>query len=416
MRAIGLQGVVRGRRCETTISDNVVSRPSDLVNREFTATRPNALWVADPTYVATWCGFVYVAFVIDVFARRIVGWRVSGSLRTDLALDALEQALYARPTIDRLVHHSDRGAQYLSIRYTERLADASLEPSVGSVADSYDNALAESVIGLYQDRTDPASGTVATSRGCGVCHARMGGLVQPPSAAHADRPRAAGRVRTAVLSHAGHSSHGGLSHVMSSLGKPERFSDGTTGAVTENSEVVFTGTGQEVLVCPTLTGGKDWAAGAYSPLTNMMYFPLRNTCARMRATTEGNRLYSIVVRDQIAPGTDQEISAETGAIPWKYEQRAATTSLVATGGGLVFGGDAKGRFRTLDHETGEVLWEINLGSSVTGYPITYAIDARQYVAVRTGPGVNTTRFVRLTPELRPSTGNNIFVFALPNRD
>ena len=109
-------------------------------------------------------------------------------------------------------------------------------------------------------------------------------------------------------------------------------------------------------------------------------------------------------------------SAETGAIPWKYEQRAATTSLVATGGGLVFGGDAKGRFRTLDHETGEVLWEINLGSSVTGYPITYAIDARQYVAVRTGPGVNTTRFVRLTPELRPSTGNNIFVFALPNRD
>ena len=197
--------------------------------------------------------------------------------------------------------------------------------------------------------------------------------------------------------------------------------DGTTGAVTENSEVVFTGTGQEVLVCPTLTGGKDWAAGAYSPLTNMMYFPLRNTCARMMATPEPSRLYSLAVRDQIAPGTDQvgtvqAISAETGAIPWKYEQRAATMSLVATGGGLVFGGDANGRFRALDHETGEVLWEINLGSSVTGYPITYAVDGRQYVAVSTGTGVNTTRQIRLTPELRPSTGNNIFVFALPNRD
>ena len=197
--------------------------------------------------------------------------------------------------------------------------------------------------------------------------------------------------------------------------------DGTTGAVTENSEVVFTGTGQEVLVCPTWTGGRDWAAGAYSPLTNMMYFPLRNTCARMMATPEPTRLYSIAVRDQIAPGTDQvgtvqAISAETGAIPWKYEQRAATTSLVATGGGLVFGGDANGRFRALDHETGEVLWEINLGSSVTGYPITYAVDARQYVAVSTGTGTNTTLLMRLTPELRPSTGNNIFVFALPNRD
>ena len=114
------------------------------------ATRPNQLWVADLTYVATWRGFVYVAFVIDVFARRIVGWRVSSSLRTDLALDALEQALYARPTNDDLVHHSDRGSQYLSIRYTERLAEAGLESSVGSRGDSYDNALAESVIGLYK--------------------------------------------------------------------------------------------------------------------------------------------------------------------------------------------------------------------------------------------------------------------------
>jgi transposase InsO family protein len=114
------------------------------------ATRPNALWVADLTYVATWRGFVYVAFVIDVFARMIVGWRVSTSLRSDLALDALEQALYLRPTSDGLVHHSDRGGQYLSIRYTERLAAAGVERSVGSVGDSYDNALAESVIGLYK--------------------------------------------------------------------------------------------------------------------------------------------------------------------------------------------------------------------------------------------------------------------------
>ena len=114
------------------------------------ATRPNALWVADLTFVATWRGFVYVAFVIDVFARCIVGWRVSSSLRTDLALDALEQALYARPAPDGLVHHSDRGGQYLSIRYTDRLAESGIEPSVGSVGDSYDNALAESVIGLYK--------------------------------------------------------------------------------------------------------------------------------------------------------------------------------------------------------------------------------------------------------------------------
>jgi putative transposase len=150
MRQMGLVGAIRGRRFKTTVPDLAASRPADLVNRAFVATRPNALWVADLTYVATWKGFVYVAFVIDVFARMIVGWRVSTSLRTDLALDALEQALYARPNSDRLVHHSDRGVQYLSIRYTERLAAAGVEPSVGSVGDSYDNALAESVIGLYK--------------------------------------------------------------------------------------------------------------------------------------------------------------------------------------------------------------------------------------------------------------------------
>jgi len=150
MRDLGLSGAVRGRKFKTTIADDTAARPSDLVCREFTASRPNQLWVSDLTYVATWQGFVYVALVIDVFSRMIVGWRASRSLRTDLALDALEQALWARPTSDGLVHHSDRGVQYLSIRYTERLAEAGIEPSVGSVGDSYDNALAESVIGLYK--------------------------------------------------------------------------------------------------------------------------------------------------------------------------------------------------------------------------------------------------------------------------
>jgi len=151
MREMGLQGATRGRRSKkTTIVDESAMRPPDLVNREFTATRPNELWMADLTYVATWSGFVYVAFVIDVFSRMIVGWRVSNSLQADLALDALEQALYSRPIDDRLVHHSDRGVQYLSIRYTERLAEAGIETSVGSVGDSYDNALAESVNGLYK--------------------------------------------------------------------------------------------------------------------------------------------------------------------------------------------------------------------------------------------------------------------------
>ncbi len=130
----------------------MLARPRDLVDRDFTATGPNELWVSDLTYVATWSGFVYVAFVIDVFSRRIVGWRAATSLRTDLALDALEQAIWDRLDGDpqRLVHHSDAGSQYLSIRYTERLAEAGIEPSVGSVGDSYDNALAESVSGLFK--------------------------------------------------------------------------------------------------------------------------------------------------------------------------------------------------------------------------------------------------------------------------
>jgi putative transposase len=150
MKNLGLQGAIRGRTYKTTIPDEGATRPPDLVDRDFTATRPNELWVADLTYVATWRGFVYVAFVIDVFSRMIVGWRVSSSLRTDLALDALEQAIHSRSETEGLVHHSDHGGQYVSIRYTERLADAGIEPSVGSIGDSYDNALAETVIGLFK--------------------------------------------------------------------------------------------------------------------------------------------------------------------------------------------------------------------------------------------------------------------------
>ena len=153
MREMGLGGATRGRAWVTTTETAPVNEPpADLVERQFTATRPNQLWVADFTYVATWRGFVYVAFVIDIFARRIVGWRVSSSLATDFVLDALDQAIYDRLTAATgdLVHHSDRGTQYLSMRYTERLADAGIEPSVGSRGDSYDNALAESVIGLFK--------------------------------------------------------------------------------------------------------------------------------------------------------------------------------------------------------------------------------------------------------------------------
>jgi transposase InsO family protein len=152
MRRQGLRGVVRGKVVRTTISDNKASCPLDRVNRQFKADRPNQLWVSDFTYVSTWQGWLYVAFVIDVFARRIVGWRVSSSMRTDFVLDVLEQALYARqPERDQsLIHHSDRGSQYVSIRYSERLAEAGIEPSVGSKGDSYDNALAETINGLYK--------------------------------------------------------------------------------------------------------------------------------------------------------------------------------------------------------------------------------------------------------------------------
>jgi PQQ-dependent dehydrogenase (methanol/ethanol family) len=205
--------------------------------------------------------------------------------------------------------------------------------------------------------------------------------------------------------------------------------DVATGAVTENPEVIFRESGEVLFVCPTWTGGKDWEAGAYSPLTNTMYYPLRNTCARMMATADvdgeaaraltaggqgGLEIYSLAARHQVTPGTTnlgtvRAISVETGRTEWLYEQRAGTMSLVTTGGGLVFGGDSNGRFRAFDQETGEILWEINLGSSVSGYPISYAVNGKQYIAVNTGSGQ-----VNLTPELRPSRGSNLYIFALPD--
>jgi len=151
MKDIGIEGVVRGKKPKTTIPDKALPCPLDKVNRQFHAPAPNVLWVSDFTYVATWQGFVYVAFVIDVFARRIVGWRASRSATAGFVLDALEQAIHQRrPARDQLVHHSDRGSQYLSIKYTERLAEAKIAPSVGSVGDSYDNALAETINGLFK--------------------------------------------------------------------------------------------------------------------------------------------------------------------------------------------------------------------------------------------------------------------------
>lgn len=150
MQKLGIQGVTRGARCRTTRIDNNQSCPIDRVKRQFVAERPNQLWVADITYVATWSGFVYVAFVTDVFSRYIVGWQVSRSLQTKLVLDALEQALWSRKETEGLIHHSDRGSQYLSIHYSERLAEANISASVGSVGNSYDNALAETINGLYK--------------------------------------------------------------------------------------------------------------------------------------------------------------------------------------------------------------------------------------------------------------------------
>ena len=197
--------------------------------------------------------------------------------------------------------------------------------------------------------------------------------------------------------------------------------DGATGAVSENEDFVFTEMGQMHFICPSTIGGRDWEAGAYSPLTNAMYVPMRNVCMPTMATDSPDAslaLYGLAVDYVLAPGKEAQgavyaVSAETGRILWVHEQRASTMSLVTTGGGLVFGGDLNGRFKAFDQRTGEVLWEINLGSPVTGFPISYAVDGRQYVAVSTGHSGISSLLLRMTRELRPSAGNNLFVFALP---
>ena len=201
IRRMGLRGAVRGRAFKvTTVADTSATRPTDLVQRDFHASRPNQLWVADLTYVATGAGFVYVAFVIDVFSRSIVGWRVSRSLRSDLALDALEQAIHARPKSEGLVHHSDRGVQYLSIRYAERLAEAGLVPSVGSVGDSYDNALAETVIGLYKTEVIHRRGPWRGIEDVEYATLEWVDWFQQPQASRAARLCPAGGVRGSILS------------------------------------------------------------------------------------------------------------------------------------------------------------------------------------------------------------------------
>jgi alcohol dehydrogenase (cytochrome c) len=188
-----------------------------------------------------------------------------------------------------------------------------------------------------------------------------------------------------------------------------------------NPEKMFTGPNQEILVCPSLTGGKNYHAGAYSPNTQLMYMPLQNVC--MTSTSIASRpsldeLYAIRNKDQLAPGeqnvgTIEAINVETGRTAWKHEQRAGQTSLMTTAGGLVFGGDTAGRFRAYDDETGAMLWEINLGSQITGYPATFTVNGKQYVAISTGATPNTFGLASLTPETRAGTANGLYVFALP---
>ncbi|HEX5000427.1 MAG TPA: PQQ-binding-like beta-propeller repeat protein [Terriglobia bacterium] len=199
------------------------------------------------------------------------------------------------------------------------------------------------------------------------------------------------------------------------------YIDGATGAVTVNPDTLFSKINESHLVCPGSNGGKNWPAGAYSPQTNTMYFPLQNMC--MTATTntdkrDPSKVYGINTTQQFSPGADKvgtvyAISAETGQTVWKHEQRAGTMSLVATGGGLVFGGDVEGRFKAFDDRTGKVLWETNLGAPVSGYPISFAVNGRQYVAVTAGPSLVATTDLRLTPEIKSGDGSNVFVFALP---
>lgn len=197
--------------------------------------------------------------------------------------------------------------------------------------------------------------------------------------------------------------------------------DGATGKVTVNPETVFEKAGDQRFVCPTANGGKDFPAGAYSPLTHTMYFPLQNTCETVTALPDKpftTSPYVIRGRNQITPGTDkvgtvQAINVETGKITWKHERRAGMMSLVTTGGGLIFGGDATGHFLALDQDSGKVLWDVNLGSPVTGYPVTYSVNGKQFVAVSTGNSLVSSALNTLVPELHPSNASNIFVFALP---
>ena len=198
--------------------------------------------------------------------------------------------------------------------------------------------------------------------------------------------------------------------------------DAASGEPAVNPETLFVELGQERLVCPTALGGKNWPSGTYSPIANVMFFPLQNTCATMAPTLSRpslDSLYGLRSDARLAPGHSgagsiHAISAETGRTLWTYEQRAGVLSLMATAGGLVFGGDSNGRFRALDQSTGAVLWEVNLGSPVSGYPVSFAVDGKQYVAVSTGSSLTAMGVNRLTPELKPSLGNALFVFALPD--
>jgi PQQ-dependent dehydrogenase (methanol/ethanol family) len=197
--------------------------------------------------------------------------------------------------------------------------------------------------------------------------------------------------------------------------------DGATGAVIVNEEATFSKIDQTIVTCPGSTGGKNWPAGAYSPQTNIMYFPLQNMCQTATTTTDKrdpSAVYGLRMVQQLPLGVDKvgtihAINVETGQTAWKYEQRAGTLSVVATGGGLIFGGDDNGRFRALDDKTGKVLWETNLGSPVSGFPISFAVDGKQYVAVSTGTSLVASAALRLTPELKPGNAPNIFVFSLP---
>ena len=239
MREMGLQGVIRGKAIRTTVSDKAAPCPLDKVNRQFHAPAPNRLWVSDFTYVATWAGFVYVAFVIDAYARRIVGWRVSRTAHAGFVLDALEQALHARRPVHRggLIHHSDRGSQYVSIKYTERLAEAGIEPSVGSVGDSYDNALAETINGLYKAEVIHRRGRGAHSRPSssllwnGSIGSTTGGSWSP-----SEHP--AGRSRGTPLRHARAVRHGGVTQTKWPPTNPARFirrSEGSSDRASQHS-------------------------------------------------------------------------------------------------------------------------------------------------------------------------------------